>query len=70
MSAKNRIVKKDAVRISTLSETEYDLLITEIEKLVVAGNGTINEDDLPKYACMAKAAQEYEHHVYSPVANV
>ena len=44
---------------------DYNNLMSEIEKLLVIGGGTIRNDDLAFYSQMAKAANEYERKVYT-----
>lgn len=45
-------------------ETEYEDMMAEIDRLLIAGNGTIREGDLPKYSRLARAAQAHEQSVY------
>ena len=47
------------------NEQDYDHLMAEIEQLVIAGGGTIKNEDLGRYAAMAKTAYDYEHRVYT-----
>lgn len=63
MSQGKKLLKNEVGEIKT--QQDYESVMSQIERLITKGNGSINNDDLTLYSNLAKSAQRYENAVYS-----
>src|SRR5579871_4710456 len=56
---------KKNVTPAVQNEEDYKAVMTEIDRLIKVGKGTIKNNDIPYYSNLAKAAQLYEQNTYT-----
>jgi hypothetical protein len=68
-NAMKKVVTRKNAQINTtrrliVTDKDYINVMNEIESLVVAGGGNIEEKDLEEYSQLARTAQQYEQSKY------